>query len=58
MDQENVRAADGFVNGGEHLAVGEVANLRAAQLDADQLADVPGEVDIGIAGENLHVFSV
>ena len=58
LDQEYVGAPDGLINRGAYLAVGKVADIGVAQLNADQAADLLCQVGIGIAAENLHVFPV
>ena len=58
LDQKYIGTADGLINGGEHLAVCKMADLRIAQLDADQLTDVLCKTGIGIAAEHLHIFAV
>ena len=58
LDEEYVGASDGLVDGGAHLAVGEVADLRVPQLNADELADVLGKAYIGVPAEDLHILTV
>ena len=58
VDEEHVAAADGLIQGYGGLAVGEALDLRLAQLDADELADLLGQRRVGVAGEDLHVLAV
>ena len=54
LDDENVLAADIFLNFDERLAVGKGRHGAFAQFHADGSGDVPGQQRIGSAGKNLH----
>ena len=58
LNQKHIGAPVRLVDGGVDLAVGEMPDLRSAQLNADELADVLCQPHIGVAAENLHVFPV
>ena len=58
LNHKHVRAADGLIDGGVVLAVGEGAHLRVAQRDAQLLADGLGQLRVGIAGKNFDAFPV
>ena len=58
VDEKHVAAADGFVQGDGHLAVGEGLYLRLAQLGADDLADLLCQSGIGVTGEHLDVLAM
>ena len=58
IDEEHVAAADCLVQGDGRLAVGEALDLRLAQLDADELADLLCQRGVSIAGEDLHILAV
>ena len=56
--QEHIGTTDRFIDGGKHLAIGKMADLRVAQLDTNQLTNVFGQSHIGIAAEHLHILAV
>ena len=58
VDEKHVAAADGFVQGDGHLAVGEGLYLGLAQLGADDLADLLCQSGIGVTGEHLDVLAM
>ena len=53
MDDENVGAADVFLDFDENLHVGEAPDYRLGERQADIAADALGQRRIGIAGDEL-----
>ena len=58
IDQEYVRTTDGFFQGDGSLAIGKSLNSALAQGQTQLLTDGHGKLGIGVAGEDLDVFSV
>ena len=58
LDQEDVGAADGLVDGDRLLTVGEGAHLGRAQGSLQLPANSLGQGAVGIAGEDLDILSV
>lgn len=58
LDNEYIGAADGFFDGNGDLAIGKRTDGAASQRQAHSGGDVLRQLFIGIAGEDLDVFSV
>ena len=58
LNQENVCSADGFQQADGGFAVGKGLHLCLAEVYPQILADILGELRIGVAAENLDVLSV
>ena len=58
VDEEHIAAADALIQGDRSLAVREGFDLRLAQLDADEPADLLCQCGVGVAGEDLDILAV
>ena len=58
LNQKHIRAADSLDEGDGSLAIGKMLHIRVAQLDPKLLADGLSEFGVGVATENLNVFTV
>ena len=58
LDNEHIGAADRFLDGDGDFAIGKRADGAAAQRQAHGGGDVLRQLFVGIAGEDLDVFSV
>ena len=58
LDHKHVGAPDGLVDGDEAFPIGEGAALQVAQRQPELLADGLSQRPVGIAAEDLQVFSM
>ena len=58
LNHEYIGSADGLVEGGIALAIGEGTDFRVAQGDSNLVADGLSQSLVGTAGEDLDVLAV